>query len=203
MTPDTDLTSGSPTSGSDAEGHALRPVRDHSTPFLKAARTWMYGDSPPAKCQTCAFDWSVSFSGARSILVEAPARYSSGVTGRSGEHGFRADPWVPAAYIWHLADLTALWAERLVEVECEPDRPIVGVDPDRLAAVRRYGERNKAGALFALERGVGSLVSVIDRLGPDHRLTHPRWGVGTVGQLTVWLAHEAWHHESDLLADVD
>lgn len=167
------------------------------TGFLAGAKDWLYGGEGVDTCARCGFDWSTRPQDALSPIARAPARYEALLEGRDGMAPI-ADGWNATSYVWHLADLARSWSERWVLIAAEPGSLVAGWDPDELAAARNYRNMPTISALWALNSSVSAFVELSRSLDPETRFRHGDWGIGTVGEALVWLAHELDHHEIDV-----
>lgn len=165
--------------------------------FLAGAKSWLYRDAGIGTCPGCGFDWSMLPADALTAIAGAPSRYAELLEGRDGTVT-SDDSWNATSYVWHLADLARGWSERWVVLGSEPGTLLAGWDPDELAAARNYRGMPTVSALWALSTCTATLVELSRDLDHGTQFLHGDWGVGTVGEALVWLAHEYLHHQGDV-----
>lgn len=163
--------------------------------FIRAGRRALgFGDADT--CPQCGADWVRAGGATRRIIAGAADRY--GALLADGEEQEREPGvWSPTAYTVHVGDWLRIWAERLVAVAAEPDRPLPSLDQDVLAAARAYEEVSEAAALHVLASGAREVLEVAERIGPVV-LEHPDFGAGDTEAILSWLAHEVDHHAWDV-----
>lgn len=166
--------------------------------FLDSAIASIGGDPDAERCEGCGAPWRPDTGAAMSLLRSAADRYAD-LLDAGDPYRHRAPlTWSPAAYTWHLADVCRAWAERVVALRAEPERPLAGFDPDDLAEARGYDRMAASGALWALDTSSRQLVSELGDSGIEVALHHPEWGDGTLADALAWVTHEAAHHEQDV-----
>jgi len=168
------------------------------SPFLVGGLTWIYGSDPPTTCPSCSFPWDLPFAAAVDLVSTSPGRIERTLSGRDATVRPVDGTWNAGAYVWHLADLARCWSERWVQVAHEPGSPLVGFDPDDLAAARNYPELPVAPGLWAVRHAVDTLVELTAAVAPEAHFQHGDWGTGTIADGMRWLAHEFHHHEQDM-----
>jgi hypothetical protein len=167
------------------------------TGFLDGATTWLHGQPGAARCPACGFDWATDAESALDLIERAPRRYRALFDGRDGMSEV-PQGWNATSYVWHLADLSRGWSERWVVLQVEPGALLAGWDPDELAQARNYAAMPTVSALWALDQGVDTFVALTAALDRGTPFRHADWGVGTVAEALVWIAHEMVHHELDV-----
>jgi hypothetical protein len=165
--------------------------------FLDGATTWLHGEPGTARCPACGFDWACDAGAALGAIERAPGRYHELLEGRDGTAPVPRG-WNATSYVWHLADLARGWSERWVVLQAQPGALLAGWDPDELAQARNYAAMPTVSALWALRDGVDTLVALTARLDRATPFRHADWGLGTVAEALVWIAHEMVHHELDV-----
>ncbi|MCZ7534583.1 MAG: hypothetical protein M5T61_00685 [Acidimicrobiia bacterium] len=164
--------------------------------FLAGAKSWLYRDAGIGTCPGCGFDWSMLPADALTAIAERPpaTRSSSkGATARSPPTTRGTRPATSGTSpIWRG------WSERWVVLGSEPGTLLAGWDPDELAAARNYRGMPTVSALWALSTCTATLVELSRDLDHGTQFLHGDWGVGTVGEALVWLAHEYLHHQGDV-----
>jgi len=166
--------------------------------FLAGACTWLYGNAHPGPCTRCGYDWTTTPEEALVAIESAPERFAALFDGRDGMVAADDGGWNATSYVWHLADLARGWSERWVVLLASPRALLAGWDPDVLATARNYPGMPTVSALWALDTSVTTFATLSREVGPATEFLHGQWGVGTVGEALVWLAHEFTHHELDV-----
>ena len=166
--------------------------------FLDGALAWLYPAGIPDRCARCGYDWSTEPGVALQAIATSPRRYAALLEGRDGTAPGPDGGWNATAYLWHLTDLARSWSERWVQLSVAPGSLLVGWDPDALADARNYRSLPTASALWALPAATDAFVALSEQLDPATPFLHGDWGPGSVGDATVWLAHEYLHHELDV-----
>jgi hypothetical protein len=154
----------------------------------------------PRTCPECGFSWATPPQDAISLVTAAPQRYRTALAGH-GEQPIRTPtvlPWAPISYLWHLADVLRISAERLWALSHDPQAPIIAYDPDQLADARHYARQSTAAGLWALERSTGDWLTEATTAHVGDPYHHPEFGQLTVADLTRMIAHEAEHHALDI-----
>jgi hypothetical protein len=173
------------------------------TPFLAAAITEMLPHAGGGQeCAECGFDWTCEGSEALDHIRAAPGRFDGLLRERDVTRSTGPGIWSASAYVWHVADLTRAWAERLHSLGTDPRLPWAGFDPDELAAARHYASLPPPTGPWAAARAVGDLEAALVSVEPDTGFVHPEWGEGTVADALRWVGHEAVHHELDVRRQV-
>ena len=108
------------------------------SPFLAAAISTMLTDADEAGCAVCGFSWDIPTDEARHMIEQAPERYRELLA--DGSDIRPGAGWSPSAYVWHVADVTRAWAERLHTLAHAPGGGWAGFDPDVLASARNYAD---------------------------------------------------------------
>ncbi len=153
-------------------------------------------------CMHCGYAWATSHESALDLVASAPQRFREVIGGREGEAMRKPDPatWSPAGYIWHLSDWFRIQGQRIYALAHDPQYRFVplGVEPDELGEIFKYDELPPRAGLWALEHAAGLFVDA--GRGADATLVFraPDGSEWTVGQLIVWVGHEAVHHELDI-----
>jgi hypothetical protein len=169
-----------------------------SSAFLHGALGWLYGDTVPASCGRCGYDWSTDPGVALRTIETAPERYEALLVGGDGMATAPDGGWNATAYVWHLTDLARSWSERWAQLAHAPGARLVGWDPDQLAEARNYRQLPTPAARWAFPNATGAFVALSRSLDPGIAFLHGDWGQGTVGDAIRWLAHEYVHHELDV-----
>jgi hypothetical protein len=171
------------------------------SPFLEAAIGEMLTAADPVGgCRECGFEWTTEHGEALAAITDAPERYAALLDGPGHKRLTPADTaWSRSAYVWHVADIVRAWSERLHALSHEPTARWAGFDPDDLARARNYDELPAITAPWALGIAVDALVAALEDLPPDTTFDHPEWGHGTLTDALRWVAHEAVHHQVDVL----
>ncbi|HEV2755229.1 MAG TPA: DinB family protein [Actinomycetota bacterium] len=152
------------------------------------------------RCTWCSFDWTIGVEEAATIVGETPEWCRQAFEGRWEEARRKPAPelWSPSAYVWHMADAIGVWAERLVALAQDRERPLAGFDQDDLADVRRYEELSTRAGLWAFQRRVDDWNDARAAISPDTELLHPDFGPWTVAAVVRWMAHDLNHHRADI-----
>lgn len=169
------------------------------TPFLRTAIAEMLpGAGDGGACADCGFVWATDRDVALAHLDGAAGRFADLLDGREARPAPAPGWWSPSGYVWHVADVTRAWAERLHSLAAQPEARWAPFDPDELARARHYDELPASTGPWALARSVEALHDGLAL--HDHHATflHPEWGRGTVTDALRWLAHEVVHHELDV-----
>lgn len=154
----------------------------------------------PRTCPECEFSWASLPRDATSLVTAAPLRYRTALSGR-GEQVIRTPtvlPWAAISYLWHLADVLRISAERLWALSHDPKAPIIAYDPDQLADARHYARQPTAAGLWALERATSDWLAAAATVHARDSYHHPEFGQLTVADVTRMIAHEVEHHAWDI-----
>ena len=151
-------------------------------------------------CPECGFSWTTPAQDAIRLIAAAPQRFRTTLSGH-GEQLIRTPtvlPWAAVSYLWHLADVLRISAERLWALSHDPQAPIIAYDPDHLADARHYARQSTAVGLWALERSTSDWLTAAATVHPRDPYHHPEFGQLTVADLTRMIAHEVEHHARDI-----
>lgn len=155
-----------------------------------------------ARCEWCGWDWTTSVPDAARVISGMPEWCAQAFEGRHADAQRKPSPelWSPSAYVWHMADAIGVWAERLVALAHEPDRPLAGFDQDDLGDVRKYEQLSPVAGLWAFAKRVDDWDEARTAISPDLAFVHPDFGPWTVGEVVKWMAHDLHHHRADITA---
>jgi hypothetical protein len=151
-------------------------------------------------CGECGFSWATSTQDAISLVSAAPHRFRAALGGCS-ERLTRTPtvlPWAAVSYLWHLADVVRISAERLWALGHDPQAPVIAYDPDQLADARHYAQQSTIAGLWALERSTGDWLAAAATVHADDSYNHPEFGQLTVADVTRMIGHEVEHHAWDI-----
>jgi len=150
-------------------------------------------------CDECGFDWSISVDDADDIITSAAEEYAGLMEGHDGAGSADPGVWSPVAYVWHVADVLRIGAERTWAARQDPDFVAVPYEQDDLAAVRGYAAMPRAAAFWALESAVRDWRVASEGADPTTLFRHPEMDDGTVlADHTRRIAHEVHHHALDI-----
>lgn len=151
-------------------------------------------------CEECGFRLSITVEEASALITSAPARFRAALDGQDKVlvRTPTVLPWSASAYVWHLADVLRISAERLWALAHDADAAIVSYDPDALAAVRRYAQQSPAAGLGALERSTADWLLAWAAIPPHRPYDHPEFGRLAVGRVAGLVGHEVEHHAWDV-----
>jgi hypothetical protein len=160
------------------------------------------GMTPAArrKCQECGFSWAIPSQDATSLVAAAPQRFHAALSGRS-ERLIRTPtvlPWAAVSYLWHLADVLRISAERFWALSHDPQAVIIAYDPDQLADARHYTQQSIAAGLWALERSTSDWLAAAAKVHEHDPYHHPEFGQLTAAQVMRMIGHEVEHHAWDI-----
>lgn len=163
--------------------------------------TGMASTTPASRsCPECGFSWAMSADAAISLVAAAPQRFHTALSAR-GEQLIRAPtvlPWAALSYLWHLADVVRISAERLWALSHDPQAPVIAYDPDQLADARHYAQQSTTAGLWALERSTSDWLAAVSTVHAHDQYHHPEFGQLTVTEVMRMIAHEVEHHAWDI-----
>lgn len=155
-----------------------------------------YGDP----CRECGYDWLISRDGAAEVVATVPARYAEVLAGRDGSQRHPDLSWSAGAYVCHVADNLRIWAERLAALALGATGPVAPYDENDLARARAYHAIPIEGALWSLGRAAADWT---EAMAMAHErgvvLVHPERGEQDVLDVARMNAHDAHHHQWDIL----
>jgi hypothetical protein len=173
----------------------------HSGPPRVTRVAGMASTTPaPRTCPECGFGWATPAQNAISLVAAAPQRFRTALSGRA-EQLIRTPtvlPWAAVSYLWHLADVVRISAERLWALGHDPQAPVIAYDPDQLADARHYARQSTAAGLWALERSAGDWLAAVATVRTRDSYHHPELGQLTVADITRLIGHEVDHHHWDI-----
>ena len=105
--------------------------------------------------------------------------------------------WNVVSYVFHVAENTRIWSERLAASAFQPGAPITTWDEDALDAARGSSGSSLVAGLWSLERALDSWWDVAD-LGVAAIVAHPDQGPMTFLDVGRAAAHELHHHALDI-----
>ncbi len=153
-------------------------------------------------CRACGYSWSLSYDEALQKVCEAPGRLRELIEGREDAAMQKPDEdtWSPSGYVWHLSDWFRIQGQRIYAIDQDPRYSFVPlkVEPDELGSIFEYDALPPVSGLWALDRAAELFVQAARGADRGRAFTAPKGESWTVGQLIVWVAHEAVHHEMDV-----
>jgi len=152
------------------------------------------------RCPECDFSWAISVGNAINLVAAAPTRLRMAFSA-SGEQLARTPtvlPWAAVSYLWHLADVLRICAERFWALSHDPEAAIVAYDSEQLAEARGYAQQSTAAGLWALERATGDWLAAAATVHVGDPYRHPEFGQLTVADVLRMIAHEVEHHARDI-----
>jgi len=149
-------------------------------------------------CGACGFDWHLPPEHAMEAIRTLPSSAVLALLTTDVATSHRTDQWSAGAYVWHLADVLRISAERFYGVGLDPSIPVVPFDQDELAAARRYELQRTDVAVRSLTWSVEEWLRVAATLDPDLPYLHPEFGELTVSDGFRLVAHEVHHHLRDI-----
>lgn len=150
-------------------------------------------------CRECGFSWTIDLDGARAVIAQTPAVYAERCQGSTGDERLPGLSWPVVAYVCHVADNFAIFAERLVGIVRSGRATVTPYDEDELADARHYEATSLGGALWSLERHAGDLLDALAFADAAHAaMYHPDRGDQDVLAVAQSVAHDAFHHTWDL-----
>lgn len=160
----------------------------------------MADTTPTSTCHECGFSWAAPAKDAIGLVAAAPQRFRTALSGRD-ERRIRtptALPWSACSYLWHLADVLRISAERFWALSHDPQAVIIAYDPDQLADARHYAQQSATAGLWALERSTGDWLAAAATVHSHDPYHHPEFGQLTVADVTRMIGHEVDHHAWDI-----
>ena len=156
----------------------------------------LYGDP----CRECGFLWNKSLTNATTLVADLPAGYGRLLAGRSGNEQVPGLSWSVAEYVSHVADNLRIWAERLMGVVGGASPLVGGYDENELATARNYGQIPLQAAMWSLTRSVDDwLEATRASTTTGIVLIHPDRGALTLLDVDLSNAHDALHHQGDII----
>jgi len=153
-----------------------------------------------APCRGCGYDWSEEDDALRRVLAQSASRFEALLSGRDGSERHPALEWNAVSYIAHTADNTRIWAERVAAAALGATLPVASYDENALGRARGYPLLAVQGCIWSLRRAVGDWWEA-EALEAARNvvLDHPELGPLGIREVRRIVAHEAHHHEADLV----
>jgi DinB superfamily len=154
----------------------------------------------PRTCPECGFSWAMPSEDAIGVVAAAPQRFRAALSGHDKQliRTPAVLPWAAVSYVWHLADVLRISAERLWALSHDPQAPIIPYDPDQLADARHYAQQSAAAGLWALERSTGDWLAAAAAVHDHDPYHHPEFGQLTGADAFRLIGHEVDHHAWDV-----
>ena len=155
-----------------------------------------YGDP----CRECGHDWTHSMANAVSLVSNLPDAYHELLDGRTGNEQHPQLSWSVAEYVTHVADNLRIWAERLMGVVGGAANLVGRYDENALASARNYREIPIQAAMWSLTRSVDDWLEAVKASATSGVvLVHPKRGEMTLTDVVASNAHDAIHHQWDIM----
>jgi hypothetical protein len=146
------------------------------------------------RCEACGFDpAAVTFDDCVQLVEDAPDRWAAAMPA-----AVSTQAWSPLQYLWHVVDVLGAGAERFWSLTLDPTTTLHPIDPDALAAARRYADQSVVVGIQCLRAAANVWAGAALSCPPDAEAPHSVFGTTTRDDVVRRCTHEVVHHLWDV-----